>query len=58
MTEKKIFASRIDADLFKKLKHLSVDADSSLEYLLEEAVKDLLTKYEKKVKDKTKRETS
>ena len=57
MTEKKVFASRIDADLFKKLKHLSVDANSSIEYLLEEAVKDLLAKHEKKLKGSSKRET-
>lgn len=57
MSEKKMFASSIDADLFKKLKHLSIDADFSIEYLLEEAVKDLLKKHER-LKDKTKRETS
>jgi hypothetical protein len=57
MSEKKMFATRIDADLLKKLKHLSVDADTSIGNLLEEAVKDLLKKHEKP-KDKTKRETS
>jgi len=57
MSEKKMFATRIDSDLFKKLKHLSVDADTSIGGLLEEAVKDLLKKHEK-LKDKTKRETS
>jgi len=50
-------ATRIDADLLKKLKNLSVDADTSIANLLEEAVKDLLKKHEK-LKDKTKRETS
>lgn len=58
MSEKKKFASSIDAEVFKKLKHLSVDIDSSIEYLLEEAIKDLLAKHEKKGKDKTRRETS
>jgi hypothetical protein len=57
MSGKKMFATRIDADLLKKLKHLSVDADNSIANLFEEAVKDLLKKYEK-LRDKTKRETS
>ena len=55
MAEKKMFATRIDADLFKKLKHLSVDAVTSIADLLEEAVKDLLKKHEK-LKDKTSEE--
>jgi len=53
MSEKRMFATRIAADLLKKLKHLSVDADTSIGDLLEEAVKDLLKKHEK-LKDKTK----
>ena len=57
MSGKKMVATRIDADLLKKLKNLSVDADTSIANLLEEAVKDLLKKHEK-LKDKTKRETS
>jgi hypothetical protein len=57
MAEKRMFATRIDANLLKKLKHLSVDADASIADLLEEAVKDLLKKHEK-LRDKTKRETS
>ena len=52
-----MFATRIDADLLKKLKHLSVDAVTSIADLLEEAGKDLLKKHEK-LKDKTRRETS
>ena len=52
-----MFATIIDSDLLKKLKHLSVDADTSIGGLLEEAVKDLLKKHEK-LKDKIKRETS
>jgi hypothetical protein len=54
MSGKKMFATRIDTDLFKKLKHLSVDADTSIADLLEEAVKDLLKKREK-LRDKAKR---
>jgi len=38
--------------LVKKLKHLAVDEDESLGGLLEEAIKDLLRKYEKKLKNK------
>ena len=43
-----MFATRIDNDLLKKLKHLSVDTESSIAILVEEAVKDLLQKHEKK----------
>ena len=48
MAERKMFASRIDPDLLKKLKHLSVDADATISKLLEEAIKDLLKKYGEK----------
>jgi len=34
----------------KKLKHLAVDADESLGILLEEAIRDLLKKYERRMK--------
>ncbi|MBW1690829.1 MAG: ribbon-helix-helix protein, CopG family [Deltaproteobacteria bacterium] len=47
MGEKKIFSTRIDEDRIKALKHLAVDADKSLGALLEEAISDLLKKYEK-----------
>jgi predicted transcriptional regulator len=50
MSDKKVFSTRIDEELLKKLKHLSVDEDESLGYLLEEAIQDLLKKYEKKAK--------
>ena len=50
MADKKMFASRLDPDLLKKLKHLSIDTDMSIAELLDEAVKDLLKKYEKKPK--------
>jgi len=49
-----MFASKIDAVLLKKLKHLSVDTDTSIADLLEEVVKDLLKKHEK-ARDKIKR---
>jgi len=46
MAEKKMFATRIDNDVLKALKHLSVDTESSISTLLEEAIRDLLKKYE------------
>jgi predicted transcriptional regulator len=48
MGDKKVFSTRIDDELLKKLKHLSVDEDESMGKLLEEAIQDLLRKYEKK----------
>ncbi|MCD6265272.1 MAG: hypothetical protein J7K02_04810 [Deltaproteobacteria bacterium] len=50
MAEKKMFATRIDANTLKKLKHLSVDAEKTVYDLVEEAIQDLLKKYEKKGK--------
>ena len=50
MADKKMFATRIDHDLLKELKHLSVDADTSISVLTEEALWNLLTKYGKKAK--------
>ena len=52
MSEKKMFATRIDADLLKKLKHLSVDTETSIGDLIDEAIKKLLLEYEKKEKGK------
>lgn len=50
MGEKRVFSTRIDDELLKKLKHLAVDEDESLGDLLDEAIADLLKKYEKEVK--------
>jgi hypothetical protein len=50
MSEKKIFSTRIDEDRIKDLKHLSVDTSKSMGLLLEEAIRDLLKKYEKPLK--------
>ena len=50
MGEKKVISTRVDDDLMKKLKHLSVDEDESIGNLLDEAISDLLKKYEKKPK--------
>ena len=48
MSAKKTFSTRIDADRLKTLKHLAVDEDKSIGVLLEEAIEDLINKYEKK----------
>ena len=50
MGEKKIFSTRVDETRIKELKHLAVDTDKSLGILLEEAIQDLLKKYEKEDK--------
>ena len=47
MSTKKTFSTRIDAERLKSLKHLAVDEDKSIGALLEEAIEDLLEKYEK-----------
>jgi predicted transcriptional regulator len=47
MSPKKTFSTRIDADRLKALKHLAVDEDKSIGMLLEEAIDDLIKKYEK-----------
>jgi len=54
---RKNYNTTLKADLIKKLKILSAETDKRQNDLLEEAIQDLLTKYEKKTKDKTKRET-
>ena len=45
-----MFATRIDTDLLKGLKHLSVDKEESIGTLVEEAIRDLLKKNEKSQK--------
>lgn len=47
MSDKRVFSTRIDEGLLKRLKHLAVEEDESLGNLLEEAIKDLLSKYDK-----------
>ena len=49
MAQKKIFSTSIDIKRLKELKHLAVDTDKSLGNLLEEAIKDLVEKYRKKM---------
>lgn len=47
-----MFATRVDSDVLKALKHLSVDTELPISALLEEAVKDLLKKYKKDYSEK------
>ena len=51
MGGKKIFSTRVDSDRIKELKHLAVDTEKSLGELLEEAIKDICRKYEKKLQN-------
>lgn len=48
MVRRKPFSTRLDEDIIKALKHLSVDSEKSLGVLLEEAIADLIAKYEEK----------
>ena len=50
MGEKKSFATRIDNDILKALKHLSVDTEKPINQLMEEAIMKLLKEYDKKPK--------
>ena len=52
MGERKVFSTRLDQDLIKKLKHLAVDEGRALNDLLEEAIQALLKKYEKETAEK------
>ena len=47
MGKKRTFSTRIDENRLKALKHLAVDTDKSLGTLLEEAIRDVVEKYEK-----------
>jgi len=58
MAEKKMFATRIDNDLLKTLKHLSVDTELPLSALFEEAIQDLIRKYEGQAKPEAGKETT
>ena len=48
---RKNLTTSIETDLIKKIKYLAVDAEKPLNELFEEAIKDLLEKYEKKGKN-------
>jgi len=56
--EKKMFSTLIRNDLLKEFKKLAIDLERPANDLLEEAMKELLAKYEKKAKGSSKRETS
>ena len=47
---RKNITSSIEIELIKKLKYLAADTEKPLNNLLEEAIRDLLKKYEKKAK--------
>ena len=48
--ERKNYNTTLRVDLIKKLKFLSVEEDARVNDLLEEAIEDLLIKYENKYK--------
>ncbi|MCG2776499.1 MAG: hypothetical protein L6406_12540 [Desulfobacterales bacterium] len=48
--DKKPVTFRIDPNLIKRLKYLALDHDKTLTDLFLEAIKDLIKKYEKKLK--------
>jgi len=50
MNKKKTFSTRVEEERLKALKHLAVDEDKSIGTLLEEAIDDLIKKYEKNKK--------
>ena len=52
MSEKKMFATRIDFAILKELKHLGIDVEKPISDLTEEAIRDLLKKYERKADGK------
>lgn len=45
----KMFSARLDPDLIKTIKYLSLDLDRPVKDLTEEAFKDLLKKYKKEI---------
>ena len=50
--QRKQFGLRLDPQLMRELKHLSVDEQKQLNELAEEAFRDLLKKYREKAKGK------
>jgi predicted transcriptional regulator len=50
MGERKMYNTTLDVDLIKQIKILAAQLDKRQNDLLEEAIKDLLKKYEKKDK--------
>ena len=52
MDTKQVFSTRVNSSAIKALKHLAIDLHKSLGDLLEEAIRDLLKKYESKAPSK------
>ena len=52
LMEKKMFSTRMNLDLLKRAKKLAVDLERPLNDLLEEAIRDLLGKYDKHSSEK------
>jgi predicted transcriptional regulator len=52
MAKRKMYNTTLNVDLLRKLKVLAAQTDKRQNNLLEEAIQDLLKKYEKKVKNK------
>ena len=50
MAERKMYNTTLDTDLLRKLRVLAAELDKRQNDLLEEAIQDLLKKYEKKKK--------
>lgn len=50
VSEKKMFATRINTAILKNLKHLSIDAEKPISDLTEEGIRDLLKNYQEKPK--------
>ena len=48
MDTKEVFSTRVDSSAIRALKHLAIDLRKSIGTLLEEAIGDLLKKYESK----------
>ncbi len=46
--KRKPYGLSLDTDLMKELRHLAVDEDRNVNDVLEEAMRDLLVKYQKK----------
>ena len=50
MGKRKVVTTRLDEDLFKTIKHLAVDLDRPANDLIEEGLKYVIKKYEKKAR--------
>ena len=56
--EKKMLSTLLRNELLKEFKKLAIDLERPVNDLLEEAMGDLVKKYERKLKGSSKRETS